>query len=152
MRFSARPFALIAICALALACSACSSNSKKIVGKWRFVSMTGKDGKEQKADIMGMTPFMEFTADGNIKAGLDTSTMPEEMKKLMEQNKEAAAKMSESKQVGRYKVSGSTIEFLQMEKAEETPFGKKNGGKLSFEGDHLTITGEDGSMKLTRMK
>ena len=80
MRFSARPLALIVVCGLALACTACSSNSKKIVGKWKVVSVTAKDGKEQKADFMGMAPIMEFTSDGNIKAGMDASNMPAEFK------------------------------------------------------------------------
>jgi hypothetical protein len=152
MRFPARPLALIAVCGIALVCTACSSNSKKIVGKWKMVSVTGKDGKEQMAEPGGIGFIMEFTSDGNVKAGLDTSTMPEEMKKLMEQNKEAAEKMGETKQIGKYKVSGSTIEFLDMKNPGESPFGKKQGGKLSFDGDNLTITGDDGTVKLTRMK
>ena len=70
-----RPLALIAVCGLVLACTACNSNSKKIVGKWKMVSMVDKDGKEQKMEFMGMSPVMEFTADGNIKAGMDASNM-----------------------------------------------------------------------------
>jgi hypothetical protein len=152
MRFPARPLALIAVCGIALVCTACSSNSKKIVGKWKMVSVTGKDGKEQMAEPGGIGFIMEFTSDGNVKVGLDTSTMPEEMKKLMEKNKEAGEKMNEMKQVGKYKVSGSTIEFLDMQGSGDNPFGKKQGGKLSFSGNDLTITSEDATVKLTRMK
>jgi len=152
MLCSARPLVLIAVCSLCLACTACSSNSKKIVGKWKMVSVTAKDGKEQKSEPGGLGFIMEFTADGNVKAGLDTSSMPEEMKKFMEQSKEAGEKMNEMKQVGKYKVSGSTIEFLDMQGSGDNPFGKKQGGKLSFSGDDLTITSEDATVKLTRMK
>jgi Lipocalin-like domain len=152
MRLSARPLALIAVCSLAMLCTACSSNAKKIVGKWKFVSMTPKDGKEQKLEFMGMSAVMEFTADGNIKVGLDTSNLPAELKQKMESDKEAAAKMNEMKQVGKYKVSGDTIEFQDIEKSGDSPLGKNNKGKLTFDGDTLTITGDDGSFKLSRVK
>jgi hypothetical protein len=148
----ARPLVLIAVCSFSLLCTACSSNAKKIVGKWKMESMTNKDGKEQKFADMGFAPVMEFTADGNVKVSLDTSNLSPEMKQLMEQKKGDADIASESKQVGKYKVSGSNIQFLDMKDADESPFGKKQGGKLSFSGDNLTITGEDGSVKLIRMK
>ena len=147
-----RPLALIAVCGLVLACTACNSNSKKIVGKWKMVSMVDKDGKEQKMEFMGMSPVMEFTADGNIKAGMDASNMPAEFRQKFDADKDAAAKMSETKQVGKYKVSGNTIEFVDVKQSEDSPLGKKNKGKMTFDGDNLTISGDDGSLKLTRMK
>ena len=124
----------------------------KIVGKWKIVSMTEKNGKEQKMEFMGMSAFLDFTADGNVKVGLDTSGMPAEFKQKMEADKDALAKMSETKQVGKYKVSGDTIEFIDMEEGGDSPFGKNNKGKLAFDGDNLTISGDDGSVKLTKMK
>jgi len=148
-----RKVAFVLFAAVALVATGCNSNAKKIVGKWKMVSMTQKDGKEQKADVMGMTPIMEFTADGSVKVGVDASGMPAEFKQKLEADKDAMAKLSETKQVAKYKVSGDTIEFLDMEKGgEDSPFGKNNKGKLTFEGDNLTLTGDDGSVKLSRMK
>jgi hypothetical protein len=152
MPVSYRPLALIAVCGLALACTACNSNSKKIVGKWKMVSMIDKDGKEQKMDLMGMTPVMEFTSDGKLMVGLDTSNMPAEFRQKMEEDKEAVAKMSETKEVGKYKVSGSTLEFQDMKGSGDNPFGKKNRGTMKFNGDNLTLTGDDGTLNLTRLK
>jgi len=149
---SARRFAVLLLAGLALAATGCGGNAKKIVGKWKMVSMTSKDGKEQKADFLGMSPLMEFTADGNIKIGLDMSNAPPELKQKMEADKESAAKMQEMKQVAKYKVSGDTIEFQDMDKSGDSPLGKNNKGKLTFEGDNLTISGDDGSLKLTRVK
>jgi hypothetical protein len=147
-----RKVAFVLFAAVALVATGCNSNAKKIVGKWKAVSMTTKDGKEQKADLLGMSPILEFTADGNIKVGLDASSLPPDVKKQMEGDKDAAAKLSEMKQVGKYKVSGDSIEFQDTEKSGESPFGKNNKGKLTFEGDNLTLTGDDGSVKLSRMK
>ena len=49
--------------------------------------------------------------------------------------------------------SGDTISFEDMEKGGDgAPFGKNNKGKLKFDGDNLTITGDDGSLKLSRVK
>jgi hypothetical protein len=152
MRLSVRPFALLAACGLAMLCTACNSNAKKIVGKWKLESMTTKDGKEQKFEVMGLSPIMEFTADGNMKAGVDASNMPAELKEKMANNKEVIDKMSEMKQIGKYTVSGDTIEFQGMEKSGDSPLGKNNKGKLAFNGDNLTISGDDGTVKLSRMK
>jgi len=152
MRQAARPLALVAVCCIALVSTACNSNSKKIVGKWKMVSMTDKNGKEQPMEMMGMTPVMEFTSDGFIKVGMDTTNMPDEFRKQFEGNKEAPAKMSEMKQVGKYTISGSVIEFHDVQSSGDSPLGKNNKGKISFDGDNLTMTGDDGTLKLTRMK
>jgi len=117
-----------------------------------MVSMTGKDGKEQKADALGMTPIMEFTADGNVKFGLDMSGMPADFKEAMEKGGKDAAKMGETQEVGKYKVSGDTIEFIGGEKKGDGPFSKNEKGKLKIDGDTMTISGEDGTVKFSRMK
>lgn len=151
MRHAPRTVAFAVLAGLTLVATGCSNNKAKLVGKWKMVAATDKDGKEHKADFMGITPLMEFTADGNIKVGVDMSSLPAEFKEKMGSSPEAA-KMTEMKQVGKYKVSGDTIEFLDMEKGDDSPFGKRNRGKLKFDGDNLTISGDDGSMKLSRMK
>ena len=151
MLFASRKFAFVLLAVFALAAAGCGGNASKIVGKWKVVSGTGKDGKEQKLEIFGMSPIMEFTSDGNVKVGMDVSGMPPEFKPK-DDDKEAAAKMQEMKQVGKYKVSGDTIEFLDMGKAGNSPVGKNNKGKLKIDGDNLTISGDDGSLKLSRMK
>lgn len=153
MLSASRTVALIVLSAVALGVTGCNSNAKKIVGKWKMVSMTDKAGKEQKADFMGMSAIMEFTADGNIKVGLDASGLDPMLKQKMEADKDAMAKLSETKQVGKYKVSGNYIEFQDMEKSGDgSPLGKNNKGKLAFEGDNLTISGDDGSIKLSKVK
>jgi hypothetical protein len=114
--------------------------------------MTGKDGKEKDPAVMGMSPIMEFTADGIVKAGMDISGLSEEISKLPDKNKENVEKLAEVKQFGKYKVSGDTIEFFDLEGYGDSPFGKDKQGTLKFEGDTLTLTGPKNSMKFTRMK
>jgi hypothetical protein len=152
MKSVSRLIAIAILATFALSATGCNSNAKKIVGKWKMVSMTEKDGKEQKLDFMGMTPLMEFTADGNIKVGIDASSLPPEFKQKLEADKDAAAKLQEMKQIGKYKVSGDVIEFQEMNSKGDSPFGKNNKGKLVFDGDNLTISGDDGSIKLSRAK
>ncbi len=152
MLLAPRKIAFVVLAGLAITTVGCSGNKDKIVGKWKMVSMTGKDGKEQKMDMFGITPIMEFTADGNIKVGVDAGSLPAEFKEKMANNKEAAAKMNETKQIGKYKVSGDTIEFVDMEKSGDSPFGKSNKAALKFEGDNATISGDDGTLKISRMK
>jgi hypothetical protein len=131
--------------------SGCGSNKDKLVGKWKMVSATHKDGKVQNLEDVGM--IMEFTADGNIKVGMDPSKIPPGLKEMMEKSPEGAAKLTEMQQVGKYKVSGDTIELEDMKKGgDDSPFGKNNRGKLKFEGDTVTLSGDDGSLKLSRIK
>jgi hypothetical protein len=147
MGIAPRKLAFVLLAGLAFVAAGCSGGNK-IVGKWKLVALIEKDGKEQKADLFGITPVMEFTADGNIKVGVDPSTLPAEFKDKIGKDKD----LNEMKQVGKYKVSGDTIEFVDMEKGGDSPFGKENKGKLKFDGDNLTISGADGSVKLARMK
>jgi hypothetical protein len=44
------------------------------------------------------------------------------------------------------------IEFQDVQSSGDSPLGKNNKGKISFDGDNLTMTGDDGTLKLTRMK
>jgi hypothetical protein len=148
---ASRPLALVVLATVALFAAGCGNSKEKLVGKWKLVSMTPKDGKEQSLEQAGMTILMEFTADGDIKAGVDPNSLPPELKAMMEKSPEAAGKMGEMQQVGKYKVSGSSIEFVDMKKSGDSPFGKQ-GGKMSFSGDNLTITSDDGTVKLTRAK
>jgi len=151
MRLATRTVALFAVVGL-LASTGCKGNKDKIVGKWKMESMTDKDGKEQKMNIMGMTPMLEFTADGNVNVGMDMSGLSEDMKKAMEADKEKASEVGKMQPAGKYTVSGDTIELTSTEKG--AGFGKKDKvkGKLKIDGDTLTITGDDGTLKLTRVK
>jgi hypothetical protein len=143
---------MIVFASAALFVAGCGGNKDKIVGKWKMVSMTPKDGKEQSFNVMGMTPVMEFTSDGNIKVGVDPNSVPPELKQILEKSPDGAAKLNEMQQIGKYKVSGDTIEFTDMKKSGDSPFGQNNKGRLKFEGDNLTISGDDGSFKLSKLK
>jgi hypothetical protein len=150
MRFSARPFALIAVCGLVLACTACGSRNKgKIEGKWKLVSAPGVDEKQvAEADQRGMYMYFEFKPDGSVNVGLGST-------KADEKNGEAGLAM----EAGKYKLlSGHKVEFSGM-KGD----GKKDGGGLfgkgdksvvevKVDGDNMTITGSDGTGKLVRVK
>jgi len=153
MSIAPRKFAFLVLAGLALTAAGCNSNKSKIVGKWKMVSIANKDGKEQKMDLLGVTPLMEFTSDGNIKVGADMSGMSAELKEMMEKAGKDAAKANEMQQVGKYKVSGDMIEFVDVEKkGGDSPFGKSNKLNLKIDGDTMTWTGEDGTIKFSRMK
>ena len=150
MRFSARPFALIALCGIALACTACGSRNKgKIEGKWKLVSAPGTDEKKfAEADQLGMYMYFEFTPDGSVNLGLGST-------KADEKNGQAGLVMG----AGKYKLlSGHKVEFSGM-----SGDGKKDGGGLfgkgdksvnevKIDGDNMTITGSDGTGKFVRVK
>ena len=150
MRLATRSLALLVLTALTLTSAGCGGvNKDQLIGKWKMVSITPKDGQEQKVEFGGVAVIMEFTADGNIRAGADLTNVAPELKEMIAKNKEA----SETKQVGKYKLSGSTIEFVDMDtKGGGPPFGKKNGGKIKIDGDTMTISGDDGTIKFTRAK
>ncbi len=146
MIFTPRNVASILLPSLALITIGCTRNSDKLVGKWKMTSLS-RDGKQQK-DPLGVMPVVEFTADGNIKAGIDADSLPSELKKL---DKEAMAKLTEQKHFGKYKVSGDTIEFLDTK--GDSLFGRSKEGTLKFEGDNLAITvGESVTMTFNRGK
>ena len=57
---------------------------------------------------------------------------------------------------GKYKVSGYTLEITEMNEKggkgdKSNPFGKEKA-KMKFEGDTLTLTGSDVTIKLSKMK
>jgi hypothetical protein len=146
MRVAPRILALAILVGLPIIATGCNSNKNKIVGKWKMVSMTKKDGKEEKAPE-GFTFLLEFTADGNVKLGMDLGNLPAEIKE------KAGNKADEMHQLGTYKVSGSTLELQGTGKGDEGPFGKRNRGTVKFEGnDTMLITDDEGTAKLTRVK
>src|SRR5437588_5621010 len=105
MRLAPRKLVALAVCGLLLTCTACSSNKTKIVGKWKLVSMTDKDGKEQKAPAEAGAAVLDFTADGNINVMVDTSGFSPEQKAKLEENKELAEKLKKGITIGKYSVS-----------------------------------------------
>jgi hypothetical protein len=150
MRFLARPLALIAVCGLALACTACNSNSKKIVGKWKITQVGDQQAKSGEDDQIVF--FIEFKADGTGGSGLEVNDP--ELKKQLEgfQNNAPTFK---------YKVSGDTVELFEHSdsngKGGKGPLPKKDRmkAKMNFEGDTLTLTPEDENekpVKMIRMK
>jgi hypothetical protein len=146
MGIAPRKLAFVLLAGLAFVAAGCSGGNK-IVGKWKAVSMTDKDGKEEKADLLGMTMLMEFTSDGKVKMGMDMSGLPAEAKEKM------SKEMSETMEIGTYKVSGDTLDIQPKEKSKDNnPFGKNDKVKFKVEGDTLSLTAEDGTLKLTRVK
>ena len=145
MHLALRPVALLAVCGVALACTACgSSNKDKIVGKWKV-----EGGPKMDAEKMSdkMFPYMEFAKDGTFKVGLEVTDPA--VKEKMGMFGDAFVF------TGKYTVNGDTLEMLPAEgKDKGGPLTKgDNKGKLKFDGnDKLTITGPDGDMKLARMK
>jgi hypothetical protein len=132
----------------------CGGGKDKLVGKWKVVSMTDKDGKEEKAPPGADAALIEFTADGNMKLVMDLSGLPPEIRAKMEQDKETAAKMQGGVPLAKYTVSGDTIEITASDKGGRGFFGtkEKEKGKFKIEGDTLTISGDDGTLKFTRAK
>src|SRR5258708_2795394 len=116
-----RNLAFVLLAGLALAAAGCSSGKDKIVGKWKIASMT-KDGKEEKAPPGSDAAIIEFTADGNVNLVMDLSGLPPELKAKMDQDKETAEKMKKGMPLGKYTVSGDTIEV--------TPAGGGDGPNL----------------------
>jgi len=152
MGIAPRNLAFVLLAGLALTAAGCSSGNK-IVGKWKLASMT-KDGREEKAPPGSEAAIFEFTADGNLNLLLDTNSLPPEQKAQMEQDKETAEKMKKGMLLGKYTVSGDTIEVSPTGKADgPNLFGKdKEKSKLKFEGDTMTITSEKESVKFSRVK
>jgi len=156
MRLARRTLAgLIAFGLLTLA-TGCGNNKEKIVGKWKISSMTDKNGKEENAPPGADAALFEFTSDGNMNLVVDMGNLPADVKAKMEQDKDLAEKIEKAKKgltVGKYTVSGDTIEVSPADKAEgPSLFSKKEKAKLKIDGDTMTITAEDGTFKFTRVK
>jgi len=146
MHLALRPVALLAVCGLALACTACgSSNKDKIVGKWK-VEGGSKGAPAELADKM--FPYMEFAKDGTFKVGLEVTDPAVKEKMGMFADGFVVS--------GKYNVSGDTLELLPTDGKDKSRPSTKgdNKGKIKFEGnDKLTLTGPDGDAKtLTRVK
>ena len=73
----------------------------------------------------------------------------------LEQDKDVGGKMAKGLAIGKYKVSGDTIELTASEKAAGL-FGSKDKdketAKLKIDGDTMTITTADSTVKLARVK
>src|SRR5207237_6469997 len=114
MHLALRPVALLAVCGVALACTACgSSNKDKIVGKWK-VEGGSKMDPGKTADKM--FPYMEFAKDGTFKVGVEVTDPAEKEKVGMFADAFVFT--------GKYAVSGDTLEMLPAE-------GKDKGGPLT---------------------
>ena len=145
MRQFVRPLALLAVCGLAMLCTACgSSNKDKIVGKWKIESGPKMDAAKMAESKM--SPYMEFTKDGTFKFGMEIgdAELREKMGKFAEM----------FTFTGKYTVNGDKLEVQPADgKDKDGPFKKENPATIKFEGnDKLILTGADGDMKLTRMK
>jgi len=151
MGVAPRNLAFILLAGLALTAAGCSSGNK-IVGKWKVVSMT-KDGKEQQAPPGSDAFMIEFTSDGNMNMFMDLSGLPPELKGKMDEDKETAEKMKKGMPIGKYTVSGDTIEVTPTADGQgPNLFGKdKEKAKLKFDGDTMTITSDKESVKFSRV-
>lgn len=143
MRLSARPLALIAVCGLAMLCTACGSNNKgKIVGKWKATSFPGMD-ETAKANLkkMGDDAFslvIEFKPDGKM---VGTMTINMLGKSQTEQV------MSADYALGK----GDWVNFTNMNPPQEGKSQSKD--KVVIQGDTMTLETEKGEkITLTRMK
>ena len=142
MQFVSRKFALVVLAVLALGASGCGSNNKgKIEGKWRIVSTPGEKSVELGEGPIYM--YYEFLPDGTTNLGIAATDA-----------KEAPVVLTS----GKYKLlTGDDVEFSGMSEEGAKKgglFGKGNKGRLrvKIDGDNMTITGSDGTMKLTRVK
>ena len=145
MKSISRLIALAVLATFALGAAGCSSNSKKLVGKWKLTD-TEMAGKGDDKIVL----FLEFKADGTGNIGMEINDP--ELKKMMGEGKGAMATF-------KWSVSGDVLELSDPSGGKgENPFGKKEKarGKIVFEGnDTVTIKPEDEKdkpVKLTRMK
>jgi hypothetical protein len=158
MRLSARPLVMIAVCGLAMLCTACgaSNNKGKIEGKWKMVSGPGFDEQAKMFEMLKAYFYFDFKPEGTLALGLEMSDP--EMKKMFE-GKVGAEKTSFT---CKYKLlKGDAIEIYDLPKEMQ----KEGGGGLfgrnkdkartnvKINGDNMTMTDEDGkSFQLSRVK
>jgi len=149
MRTAHRPFALVVIAATLVFAAGCGGNKSKLVGKWKVDSASGKDAEGVKfLEAMKLIVYLDFGSDDTVKIGVD-STDPKMKEELAKQKDKAAGFAS-----GKYKISGDVLEFVDMKEQDGkgSPLGKDNKAKMKFEGDTLTLTGSDATLKLSKMK
>jgi hypothetical protein len=143
MRLSTRPLALIAVCGVAMLCTACGSNNKgKIVGKWKATALPGMSAEDtEKFKAMGdaMSVVIEFTADGKM---IGTITMD------MFGKKNSQEIMSANYKLG----TGDWVHFTNI---KPPPKDKKTESKdkVVINGDTMTLETEKGDkFTLTRIQ
>ncbi|MCE9563415.1 MAG: hypothetical protein K8U57_15345 [Planctomycetes bacterium] len=150
MLLAPRKLAFLVFASLAVVVSGCgSNNSGKINGKWKLVSAPGFDEQAKMMEAFKAYVYFEFKEDGTVTvgAGFTDPTMQEMIAKSGE-------KTSMS---GKYKLlNGDDVEFsgLNDPKKGGGLFGKGDQSrlKIQIDGDNMTITGTDGTGKLTRLK
>ena len=160
MRFSARPFALIAVCGIALACTACGSKNKgKIEGKWKLADAPSGSPEDtanfKKMADTGLYMFFDFRPDNSLTIGIHSDN--EDMLKMI---KALAGDQKISWDVKYKLLSGEGVEFYDLPKEFREQggpglFGGKDRArtKIRIEGDNMAMTDNDGkTAKLVRMK
>jgi len=161
MRYTSRPFALIAVCAIAMLCTACGSKNKgKIEGKWKLIEAPASNEKDsetfQEMSKSGLYMFFDFKADKSLTIGLHSDS--EDMLKMVK----ALAPNKKITWDAKYKLlSGEGVEFHDLpkdlqEQAGGGLFGRNKDRartKIHIDGDNMTMTDDDGkSGKLVRIK
>jgi hypothetical protein len=155
MPIAMRALGLIAVCGLALACTACSSNNTgKIEGKWKLVSAPSKDSKGKDEfdamNKMGVYLYFEFKSDQSLVIGIgaDDPKMLDLIKSTVPGQKVTW--------MAKYKLmSGDKVEVYDVKDEEFKKFmkGEKGRSDITIVGDDMTIKDPDGSTsKLVRMK
>jgi len=158
MRLPVRPFALAAVCGLAMLCTACGSNNKdQIVGKWKIVSLPEKTGTKQKdefgqMDKLGIYVYIEFGAGDAVTLGVGAKEA------MMLDMIKAAAPGQKIVWNAKYKLqSGDSVELYDLPKemaGQGGMFGGKDRArvKISINGDNMSMTDEEGTGQLVRVK
>src|SRR5207248_6894950 len=121
----------------------------------KLVSAPGLDQVNKQMEEMQAYMYMEFKPDGTLTMGADFADP--QMKELVE--KMAASSGQKISYSWKYKLlSGDGVEFYDMPKELQQKgggvFGKGESSKVkvTIDGDNMTVTGSDGTGKLTRVK
>lgn len=147
-----RPLAVALFACLAFAAGCGSNNTGKIVGKWRLLSLPGLTPDEFKElEKFKAYPCLEFKHDGSIVAG------PEFTDPAMKEFLAKGLEKYEMSKTGTYKLlSGDNVEIAGIADVQKGGglFGSSDSGrvKVAIEGDNMTITAENGTAQLTRVK
>jgi len=135
----------LAVCALALTATACSSNNKgKIEGKWKFVSGPGIDQQAKTLESAKAYLFFDFRPDGTVAIGVESSDPA--MQKLLVGGTEKTTMSCKYKLL-----SGDGVEFYDMPKEMQDGKGGGMFGKnkerartsAKIDGDNMTLTDPD---------
>jgi hypothetical protein len=138
---------------LALATAGCGSNNTgKILGKWKLLSAPGLTPEEFKVlETFKAYPCLDFKQDGSIVAG------PEFADPALKEFIAKGLDNQEMSKTGTYKLlSGDNVEITGIADVQKAGglFGSSDSGrvKVTIEGDNMTITAENGTAQLTRVK